>query len=78
MIETRYANKTARQDRVVVGYRFDGMPVNAAGEVVLTPLMRLERRYAIDDGQLGKKRARSHRAERAHSGAGRGRVAYLQ
>ena len=34
------------------------MPVNAAGEVVITPLMRLERRYAIGDGQLAKKRVR--------------------
>ena len=55
MIETRYARKTVRHDRVVVGHRFDGMPVNAAGEVVLTPLMRLERYYLLDDGQVAKR-----------------------
>jgi hypothetical protein len=55
MIETRYARNTVRQDKVVVGHRFDGMPVNAAGEVVLTPLMRLERYYLTDDGHVAKK-----------------------
>ncbi len=58
MIETPYAHKTARQDKVVVGYRFDGMPVNAAGDVVLTPLMRLERRSLTDVRRLAKQTVR--------------------
>jgi len=55
MIETRYTLKSIRPDRIVVGYRFDGMPVNAAGDIVLTPLMRLEGYREMDDGQIAKR-----------------------
>lgn len=45
-------------DRVVVGHRPDGMPLNAAGRVVLTPMMRLEGYYVMGDGLLGKRSRR--------------------
>jgi hypothetical protein len=51
----RDARKSVEQDRVVVGYSPDGMPLNAAGEIVLTPMMRLEGCYMMDNGSVGKR-----------------------
>jgi hypothetical protein len=31
------------------------MPLNAAGEIVLTPMMRLEGYYMMDNGSVGKR-----------------------
>ncbi len=50
--------RRSEQDRVVVGHSPDGMPLNAAGRIVLTPMMRLEGYHLTDDGLLRKK---SHR-----------------
>ncbi len=68
MVQTRFARKTTRQDRVIVGHTFDGMPVNAAGEIVLTPMMRLEGYYLVADGSIAKKTPNGL-PHRAHQGA---------
>jgi hypothetical protein len=52
------ARKLVEQDRHVVGYSPEGMPLNAAGRIVLTPMMRLEGYHLMDDGSIAKKSRR--------------------
>ena len=59
-ISRRDARKIAGQDRLVVAYTHDGMPLNAAGRIVLTPMMRLEGYYVMGNGFIGRKSRRNH------------------
>lgn len=56
----RGALKIAEKDRLVVAYSPDGMPLNAAGRIVLTPMMRLEGYYVMGNGFIGRKSRRNH------------------
>ena len=56
----RDAPGIAEQDRLVVAYTHDGMPLNAAGRIVLTPMMRLEGYYVMGNGFIGRKSRRNH------------------